>query len=1056
MGPQSIDRIFWDAAQIASTGERNAYLDRACADDRELRRRVEQLLQAQAQAESFLESPVSDLGDTPQTPPLAPSLPPFLGPGARDPGATVEELPGVGPYKLLEQIGEGTFGVVYLAEQKQPVRRRVALKVLKPGMDTRQVVARFEAERQALALMDHPNIAKVFDGGETPSGRPFFVMELVRGAPITEFCDEKRLTIRERLGLFASVCAAVQHAHQKGLIHRDLKPSNVLVTLQDGAAVPKVIDFGVAKALGQQLTDKTLCTGFAQVVGTPLYMSPEQARLSGLDVDTRADVYSLGALLYELLTGTTPLEKERARRLDLDELRRAIREEEPPRPSARAAAAGEAATRRQSDPRRLSQLLRGELDWVVMQALEKDRDRRYESPSALAADVQHYLHDEPVHACPPSRWYRFRKLVRRNRGAFLAAGLVLLTLVGGIIATGWQAVRATRAKQLAQTRLGQIEKVNDVLTSIFSDLDPSAEDQGGPKLQEQLRRRLVGAAQQLDGEAIGDRLTVARSQYLLAYTLNELGDYHQAIELFEKARATWDELLGRDADETLQSMNALGDAYGRDGQFDKAVSLFEQTLERRKALLGPDHRETLLSKRQLAFAYQRAGQRKQALELFVEVLEKRKALLGPDHRGTLMSMNDLASAYQGAGRLDLAVPLYVETVEKWKATVGPEALDTLNSMNNLATAYVGARQLDKAIPLHQEVLEKRKARLDASHPAVLFSMNNLAMAYQTAGQPEKAVPLLEEAVERFKAKLGPDHHRTLGCMNNLALAYDGAGRLDKAVPLYEQSLQGHKAKLGPGHPTTLLDMNNLAAAYGRTGQFDRAAPLFAEALRLQKENPGPDHPSTLLTMVNLGVCYRDTGRLAEGTALLEGALDLAQKRQGGFPPGLSLAFSNLGWAYDKAGQFTRGEPLHRESLKRLEKLFGPEDARTGRALAGLGENLLKQERYAESEAALRRCLTIRAKKSPDDWPTFHTRSLLGGALLGQKKYAEAGPLLREGYEGLKQRDKKLLPHEKARLGEAAERLVRLYEATGETEKAAEWAKTLEAHRAAAKKAEGPR
>jgi WD40 repeat protein/serine/threonine protein kinase len=347
----------------------------------------------------------------------------------------------VGRYKLLERIGEGGFGVVYMAEQQLPVRRKVALKVIKPGIDTRQVIARFEAERQALALMDHENIAKVLDAGATDSGRPYFVMELVHGVPITEFCDKNQLPARERLKLFVDVCRAVQHAHTKGIIHRDIKPTNVLVTLHEGVPVPKVIDFGVAKATGQQLTDKTLFTNFAQMIGTPLYMSPEQAEMTGIDVDTRSDVYSLGVLLYELLTGTTPLDNERLKRAAFDELRRIIREEEPPRPSVRLGTLGEQAQRsisaqRGSDRKQLGRLVRGELDWIVMKAMEKERARRYETASALAADVERYLRDEPVEACPPSAWYRFRKFARRRKAMLVAvSGVVLLMLVmAGVLA----------------------------------------------------------------------------------------------------------------------------------------------------------------------------------------------------------------------------------------------------------------------------------------------------------------------------------------------------------------------------------------------------------------------------------------------------------------------------------------------------------------------------------------------------------------------------------------------------------------------------------------------
>jgi len=424
-----LDSIFLAAVDKSTAEERVAYLDGACGSDRELRDRVERLLAAQPKVIGFLESPAPALVKTVDEP--------------------IREGPGtiIGPYKLLEQIGEGGMGLVFMAEQTQPVRRKVALKVLKPGMDTRQVVARFEAERQALALMDHPNIARVLDAGETPpahaggSPRPYFVMDLVKGLPITDYCDQARLTPRERLGLFVSVCQAVQHAHQKGIIHRDIKPSNVLVTVQDGKPLVKVIDFGIAKALGQQLTDKTLFTGFAQMVGTPLYMSPEQAALSNVDVDTRSDIYSLGVLLYELLTGTTPFDKERLREVDYDELRRIIREEEPPKPSTRISTLGQAATvastQRQSDPRRLSQLCRGELDWIVMKALDKDRNRRYETASAFAADVQRYLNDEPVLACPPSAWYRLRKFARRNRSALTIGSVSLAAVVLVLGSIGW-------------------------------------------------------------------------------------------------------------------------------------------------------------------------------------------------------------------------------------------------------------------------------------------------------------------------------------------------------------------------------------------------------------------------------------------------------------------------------------------------------------------------------------------------------------------------------------------------------------------------------------------
>jgi WD40 repeat protein/serine/threonine protein kinase len=456
-------RAVFDAAVEGHTPEQwDAYLDQACAGDEELRRQTALLLKAHAEGQGPLDR--NAFGDR----------------NGRYPAMTEHSGTVIGPYKLLEQIGEGGFGIVFMAEQQHPVRRKVALKVIKPDMDSKQIIARFEAERQALAMMDHQNIARVLDAGATDSGRHYFIMELVRGIPITQFCDDNRLTLRERLELFLAVCQAVQHAHQKGIIHRDLKPSNVLVTLHDGTAVVKVIDFGIAKALGQQrLTDKTLVTGFAQMLGTPLYMSPEQAEMSGLDADTRTDIYSLGVLLYELLTGTTPFDKDRLKEASYDEIRRIIREEEPAKPSTRISTLGQAAItvsdNRQSEPKRLRQLFRGELDWIVMKALEKDRNRRYDTASSFAADVQRYLHDEPVEACPPSVLYRFRKFARRNKAALVTAAAITITvLMAGAVSSGliWRANRELRQtlyfqsialadREWSANNLGRMEQLLD-------------------------------------------------------------------------------------------------------------------------------------------------------------------------------------------------------------------------------------------------------------------------------------------------------------------------------------------------------------------------------------------------------------------------------------------------------------------------------------------------------------------------------------------------------------------------------------------------------------------
>jgi len=440
---QRIEALFDAVLELASVEQREIYLSRASGDDPQLRREVEELVRAHDRAGGFLLGPADEpiRGSPAAALPAKPDMPANEGPGDK-----------IGPYKLQEKIGEGGCGVVYVAEQTEPVRRRVALKVIKLGMDTRHVVARLEAERQALALMDHPNIAKVLDAGATETGRPYFVMELVRGVKITEFCDQNQLPTQERLKLFIEVCRAVQHAHQKGIIHRDLKPSNILVTVNDGVPVPKVIDFGIAKATQGELTDKTVYTQFQQLIGTPAYMSPEQAEMTSVDIDTRTDIYGLGVLLYELLTGKTPFEAKDLVQAGLDELRRAIREREPLRPSTRLntlvdAELRTAAKARQTEPPKLLHLVRGDLDWIVMKCLEKDRARRYDTANGLAMDLQRHLNNEPVVARPPSAAYRCEKLIRRNKLAMGAVAAVAVTLLLGTVVSSWQAIRAVRAER---------------------------------------------------------------------------------------------------------------------------------------------------------------------------------------------------------------------------------------------------------------------------------------------------------------------------------------------------------------------------------------------------------------------------------------------------------------------------------------------------------------------------------------------------------------------------------------------------------------------------------
>jgi serine/threonine protein kinase/tetratricopeptide (TPR) repeat protein len=791
------ERLFHEALARTDPGERAAYLDRACAGDPALRSSVEALLRAHVGATGFLDPPAPGPADAVREPPD----------GVR-PGTVI------GPYKLLELIGEGGMGLVFVAEQARPVHRRVALKVVKPGMDSRQVLARFEAERQALALMDHPNIARVFDGGATTSGRPFFVMELVTGTPVTTFCDEHHLSVRERLGLFLDVCSAVQHAHQKGVIHRDIKPSNVLVASAGGPPAVKVIDFGVAKAIGQQLTELTVHTQPAQLVGTPLYMSPEQAGQGGLDVDTRTDIYALGVLLYELLTGLTPFDGERLRTAGLDEFRRIIREEEPAKPSTRLSTLGQAAqtvsANRRSEPTELRRLVRGELDWIVMKALEKDRDRRYDTAAALAADVRRHLADEPVLAGPPSRGYRLRKFVRRNRGPVLAGGVVALALFGGLTGTTWGMVRAEEHRQVAETneqkaigaaaaereakeaaraREAEILAVLDFVENRVCAAARPRRQAGGLGRDVTLRQALESALARIDESFPDQPLIEARLRMTLGISFAHLGDAKTAEAQSLRARELYTAALGPDHPLTLSSINNLALSYAALGRHPEALKLHEETLTLRTANLGHDHADTLASRNNLANSYYALNRHGEALRLREETLRLVEARRGPHHRETLRGMNNLANSYHALGRLPEALELYERTLRLQTDHLGPDHPDLLTTGMNLANCLRDVGRPEEALALDDKMLRLKVAKLGPDHPDTLASMVNLGTSYAVLGRHAEALTLREEALRLLKGKHGPDHPHTLGGMWNLAANLVDLNRDAEAVPVIDECLK---------------------------------------------------------------------------------------------------------------------------------------------------------------------------------------------------------------------------------------------------------------------------
>ncbi len=725
---EQLREIFNAAVEGHPPGEWEAYLDEACGDDAELRRQAALLLKAHEAGGSLSTS--------------APDTTTSTEPAHGAPGVEVDEGVGtvIGPYKLLQSIGEGGMGTVFMAEQMHPVRRRVALKLIRSGHDSRRVVARFEAERQALALMDHPNIARVFDAGTTDTGRPYFVMELVKGIPITRYCDEHQLTIRQRLELFVPVCQAVQHAHQKGIIHRDLKPSNILIAPYDGVPVPKVIDFGVAKAAGPRLTEQTLFTEFGAIVGTPDYMSPEQAELNQLDIDTRSDVYSLGVLLYELLTGSTPLTRRRLEQAALLEVLRRVREEEPPRPSVRLGTTEELpsiAASRGVEPRRIGMLVRGELDWIVMKALEKDRRRRYETASGFAADVRRHLDDEPVQACPPSAGYRLKKLARRHRAALATAAIVVAALVAGTAVSAWQAVRAIESERRAEAAQATAEQRSSLARRAVDEMYTKvAQDWLGSKGDlTELQREFLEKALAFYEEFAREQADDPEAQFEAARAAGRVGDIRSSLGLSAKA---------------IESYRQAADACRR-----LAVAFPER----------PEYRQYLaLYLRHIGLVHLETGRARDAESAYRESLALMEPLVeapgAPQDRADLAHvLGQFGGLLSETGRAEEGVMASLRGIALLSdlVTESPEEAgyqyDLAQAENNLAGIYLDVldRKMD-AESLYRHSLETFQRLADArpADPRRRYELarahHNLAGYFKMSSQPAEAVAEYQRAL----------------------------------------------------------------------------------------------------------------------------------------------------------------------------------------------------------------------------------------------------------------------------------------------------------------------
>jgi len=888
--PRRVKELFHAALNLPDPADRPAFLDRECGDDPELRARLDELLAAHDRPASALVRPLAGnpgetaaLVDAEPRPTLAATGHPAGAGGSSEtvagPTASFPPSEGAAPvvgtviagrYKVRQEIGEGGMGSVYLAEQIHPVKRQVALKLIKPGMDSRTVLARFESERQALALMDHPNIARVLDAGSTDAGRPFFVMDLVKGVPLTGYCDAHRLDLPARLAIFRQVCSAVQHAHQKGIIHRDLKPTNILVESHDGHPVPKVIDFGLAKATsGMPLTDRSLFTAFGSVTGTPLYMAPEQATFNALDVDTRADIYALGVILYELLTGSTPIRRDTVRRAALDEMLRVIREDDPPTPSSRISTSeglpGLAASRH-IEPSRLSRFVRGDLDWIVMKALAKERHRRYDSAIGLADDIERFTNDEPVSAGPPTAGYRLRKFVRRHRRQVVAASLVLLALVGGVVGTTVGLIEARRQearaivavglkdkalqaeadqRRQAERRLARIEKATEILNEIFMALQGVVMQKENRPLAKLLGERVDRMTSEIEGEAIGDPLAVARMQRALGMIQYALGFPEKAVGLYAKSRATFASRLGPDHFDTLSGMDHLAYGYRAADRLDRALPLLEEALASRKRRFGPDHPDTLDSMDRLAGNYFVAGQFNRALPLLEEALASRKRRFGPDHPDTLGKTYDLAYDYLIAGRLDRALTLSQEALARARAKLGPDNSLTLVGMGAVAECYRDAGQLDRALTLSREVDDLWGRQVGPDSPRNGASLVLIGSVLLRQGKWAEAEPVLREALatRQYQVAFG---WWTQNAKSMLGGALLGQGKYADAEPLLRSGFEELNAQMERSTPwvkaRTYEALDRLIELAEVTGKPDEAKAWRDEKARLTvgvTSNPPP-------------------------------------------------------------------------------------------------------------------------------------------------------------------------------------------------------------------------
>jgi serine/threonine protein kinase/DNA-binding SARP family transcriptional activator len=954
-------------------------------------------------------------------------------------------------FRRLREHARGGLGEVFVALDEE-LQREVALKQIQDRFaDQSAARGRFVREAEITGKLEHPGIVPVYGLGVYPDGRPFYAMRFIRGesmhdairrfhAPQAQGLQPlgfDSLAFRDLLNRFVSVCHAVAYAHARGAIHRDLKPANVMLG-EYGETL--VVDWGLARLLdapqGEQTTaEQRISTGsgsgtapteMGQVVGTPAYIPPEQAEGRLDRVGVASDVFALGATLYALLTGHAPYEGD-------DVLGQARRAEALP-----------ARWRKRSVP--------AALEAVCGKAMAKRPEERYGSARAVAEEVQRFLADEPVRAHREPLPERLRRWRKRHRTLVAASAMGLLTATVAL-AVGLVVVNAEKeekrkalvaeeaAKKDAERRLAQIEKGVELFAGMLSGIDPRAEEKRDPPLYDQLRARAEKAADQLQAEAVGDPLAMARLQTIMGNTLCGLGSYERAVEILQRARAARQQELGADHSDTLVTLNYLARAHQQAGKLPEAIALYEQVRDVRMKKLGADHPDTLATLNNLAGAYQANGKLPEAIALLQLVRDVRVKELEPDHPSTLTTLNNLALAYQYSGKLAEAIDLYREVRDARVKKLGADHPDTLGTANNLAGAYHATGKLSDAIALYHQVRDARLKKLGANHPDTLLTLHNLAGAYRAAGKLPEAIALYEQVRDTRKKKLGADHPDTLATLNNLAGAYEATGKLPEAIQLLEQVRNPLVKKLGADHPATLTTLNNLAGAYQATGKLPEAIALYHQVHDARLKKLGANHPATLNTLNNLAVAYRGAGKLPAALPLFDQAATGFRKRR--FLDRIAMrTIDNTIAAYEAAKMWDKAESWRRVWIEHVKEKAGSKSFGYAVGLSGLGLDLLPQREWTEAERVLSEALNLLQMQAPEVWTTFNTMSLLGGALAGQNKHVEAEPLLLKGYQGMKVRVKTIPPRSKICLSEAAERLVELYRAMKKDDAARKWQQTL--------------